>query len=149
MSDAPRVRAGSLVTLRYRLAFADGRELVSTLGGNPATFQLGAGELAPPLEERLIGLAAGERRVFELPPDAFGARAPDLVRRARRSDVPADVPLAVGAVVDLVGPEGKPIAARVAAMDDLAVTLDFNHPLAGRALVFEAEVVAVLPPAAA
>lgn len=149
MSAATRVTAGSLVTLRYRLSFADGQELVSTFGGNPATFQLGAGELAPPLEERLLGLAAGERRAFTLPSDAFGARDGRLVRRARREEVPADVPLVLGGTVHLVGPAGRAVAARVAALDDVSVTLDFNHPLAGRALVFEAEVLAVLPPAEA
>jgi FKBP-type peptidyl-prolyl cis-trans isomerase SlpA len=144
MSDAPRVAPDSFVTLRYRLAFADGTDVVSTFGGPPATFQLGAGQLAPPLEKRLVGLAAGERRLFDLSADAFGARQPELVQRARRSDVPPDVPLVVGAGIDLTGPEGQPISARVVALDDASVTLDFNHPLAGRPLVFEAEIVAVL-----
>lgn len=144
MSDALRIAPDSFVTLHYRLVLADGTEVVSTFGGHPATFQLGAGQLAPPIEELLVGLATGERRRFELPEDAFGMRRPELVQRARRTDVPADVPLVVGGAVELVGPEGQPLSARVVAFDAASVTLDFNHPLAGRPLVFEAEVVAVL-----
>ncbi|MCU0804496.1 MAG: FKBP-type peptidyl-prolyl cis-trans isomerase [Burkholderiales bacterium] len=144
MSDATRIAPDSFVTLRYRLALADGTEVVSTFGGNPATFQLGAGQLAPPLEERLVGLSAGQRERFDLPADALGAHRPELVQRARRADLPAGTPLVVGGAIDLVGPEGQPLSARVAAFDDVSVTLDFNHPLAGRALVFEAEVIAVL-----
>jgi FKBP-type peptidyl-prolyl cis-trans isomerase SlpA len=144
MTDALPIAPDSFVTLRYRLALADGTEVVSTFGGHPATFQLGAGQLAPPLEERLVGMATGERRRFDLQADAFGVRRPELVQRARRADLPADVPLVVGGAIDLFGPEGQPLSARVVAFDDASVTLDFNHPLAGRALVFEAEVVAVL-----
>jgi FKBP-type peptidyl-prolyl cis-trans isomerase SlpA len=144
MTDALRIAPDSFVTLRYRLALADGTEVVSTFGGPPATFQLGAGQLAPPLEERLVGLANGERQRFELPADAFGARRPELVQRARRSDVPADVPLVVGGAIELATPDGQPLSARVIAFDADSVTLDFNHPLAGWPLVFEAEVVAVL-----
>jgi FKBP-type peptidyl-prolyl cis-trans isomerase SlpA len=144
MNDVSRVAADSFVTLRYRLALADGTEIVSTFGGHPATFQLGAGQLAPPLEERLVGLVTGERRQFDLAADAFGVRLPELVQRARRSDVPPDVPLVVGGAIDLAGPDRQPLSARVVAFDDRSVTLDFNHPLAGRPLVFEAEVVAVL-----
>ena len=144
MNDVSRIAADSFVTLRYRLALADGTEIVSTFGGHPATFQLGAGQLAPPLEERLVGLATGERRRFDLAADTFGLRLPGLVQRARRSDAPPDVPLVVGGAIDLVGPDGQPLSARVVAFDDSSVTLDFNHPLAGRPLVFEAEVVAVL-----
>jgi FKBP-type peptidyl-prolyl cis-trans isomerase SlpA len=139
-----RAAAGSHVTLHYRLALAGGPDVVSTFGARPATFQLGAGQLAPPLEACLVGLAAGERTRRELDRDTFGARRSELVQRVRRSDIPDDVPLAEGGTLELQSPDGLPITARVVALDATAVTLDFNHPLAGHALVFEAELIAVL-----
>ena len=64
-----QVGSGTLVTLHYRLATADDTELVSTFDGTPATLQMGSGELAPPLERCVVGLAVGERHVFLLAPD--------------------------------------------------------------------------------
>jgi FKBP-type peptidyl-prolyl cis-trans isomerase SlpA len=139
-----RAAPGSHVTLHYRLALAEGPDVVSTFGARPATFQLGAGQLAPPLEACLVGLGPGERTRKELDAEAFGVRRDELVQRVRRSDIPADVALAAGGTLELQSPEGLPITARVLAVDEAAVTLDFNHPLAGHALVFEAEMIAVL-----
>lgn len=139
-----RAAPGSHVTLHYRLALAGGPDVVSTFGARPATFQLGAGQLAPPLEACLVGLAPGERMCRELDAETFGARRNDLVQRVRRGDIPGDVTIAAGGTLELQSPEGLPITARVLAADDAAVTLDFNHPLAGHALVFEAEMIAVL-----
>jgi FKBP-type peptidyl-prolyl cis-trans isomerase SlpA len=139
-----RAAPGSHVTLHYRLALAGGPDVVSTFGARPATFQLGAGQLAPPLEACLVGLAPGERTRTELDAEAFGARRSELVQRVRRSDIPEDVTVAAGGTLELQSPEGLPITARVVAVDEAGVTLDFNHPLAGHALVFEAELIAVL-----
>jgi FKBP-type peptidyl-prolyl cis-trans isomerase SlpA len=139
-----RVAAGSHVTLHYRLALAGGPDVVSTFGARPATFQLGAGQLAEPLEACLIGLVPGERTHADLDAQTFGQRRSELIQRVRRSEIPPDVVVAPGGTLELLSPDGQPITARVLALDDAGVTLDFNHPLAGHALVFEAEVIAVL-----
>lgn len=141
----PAVRPDSHVTLHYRLALADGTTLVSTFGGPPATFQLGQGQLAEPFERCLEGMAFGARGAFELPPDAgFGPRHEHLVMRAPLADIPPGVSTLPGEVLELQSPEGHPLSARIVARDDDSVVLDFNHPLAGRALVFEAEVLGIL-----
>jgi FKBP-type peptidyl-prolyl cis-trans isomerase SlpA len=141
----PRVEPESHVTLHYRLAVADGATLVSTFGGPPATFHLGHGQLAEPFERCLAGMQAGARRAFELAPEhAFGPRHEHLVMRAPLADIPAGVASDPGDVLELRSPEGHPLSARVVSRDGDSVLLDFNHPLAGRALVFEAEVVGIL-----
>ena len=150
-AEDPAIGPTSYVTLHYRLALADGHDLVNTFDHRPATFQLGAGQLGEPLERCLQGLRAGERRTFDLAADAFGPRLPNLVRRVRRGDIPSSLNVTVGERLDLRRPNGQPFAATVVAVGsegeggpDDDVTLDFNHPLAGRALVFEVAVIGVL-----
>lgn len=143
--EIDRVAPASYVTLHYRLSLDDGTTLVSTFDGNPATFQLGAGQLAEPLERCMIGLSVGERAEFALEPDrAFGPRNDELVQRARRSDMPPGIDLAPGQSIELQLPGGQPLSARVIEADAVGVTLDFNHPLAGRAVRFEVQIIGVL-----
>jgi FKBP-type peptidyl-prolyl cis-trans isomerase SlpA len=140
-----RVKAGSLVTLHYRIAGGDDEEFASTFGATPATLQLGSGELAPPLESCVIGLAIGERQVFVLEPEqAFGPRNPQLVFRLARSELPEDKPVEVDSLMEMPAPGGGSFAGWVREADEESVLVDFNHPLAGRTVRFEVEVVAVL-----
>ena len=77
------VTQAAYLTLHYRLVANDGVEIVSTFSSNPATILLGQGQLAPKLEECLLGLPEGIERSFDLAPEnAFGVRNEDLIRRA-------------------------------------------------------------------
>ena len=79
-SAVPTVQPGSFLTLHYRLAGPAG-DVINTFDGQPATLSLGAGELAPAVEERLLGLAEGTRTSFDLPAGAaFGERNPDMLQ---------------------------------------------------------------------
>jgi FKBP-type peptidyl-prolyl cis-trans isomerase SlpA len=140
------VRLNSLVTLHYRVATADDTEIVSTFDATPATLQLGSGELAPPLEACLEDLPIGERHVFLLEPSqAFGPHNPDLLKRLPVSELPnggADIgPLTL---VEFAAPNGAKFAGLVREIDDKAALVDFNHPLAGKSIRFEVEVIGVL-----
>jgi FKBP-type peptidyl-prolyl cis-trans isomerase SlpA len=142
---AERVSANSLVTLHYRLAMGDDTDLVSTFGATPATLQLGSGELAPMLERCVEGLPTGERHVFLLDPEqAFGAHNPDLVRRISRSELPADNPVELNGLVEFAAPGGGRFAGLVRGIDGDSALIDFNHPLAGKSVRFEVEVVGIL-----
>ena len=135
----------SLLTLHYSIGEDDAEALVSTFGGNPATLALGGGELAPALERCLEGLAPGARQVFVLAAgQAFGQRREDLVQALPRAQFPADMDLAPGAVVEFAAPDGSRHAGQVRLAGDHDVVVDFNHPLAGRAVRFEVEVLSVL-----
>jgi FKBP-type peptidyl-prolyl cis-trans isomerase SlpA len=144
-----RVRLDSLVTLHYRVATGDDIEVIATFGSTPATLQLGSGELAPPLEACLEDLPVGERHVFLLEPSqAFGPHNPDLVRRMPKSELPnggADItPLTL---VEFTAPSelgGAIFAGLVREIDDTAALVDFNHPLAGKSIRFEVEVIGIL-----
>ena len=144
------IQPASFLTLHYRLAGADGADLVNTFADQPATLSLGAGELAPAMEARLIGLQEGARARFELAPgEAFGERNADMVQRVKRSLLRElgndDEDFHVGDVVRFPTPDGRGAWAgvvREVAPDWLL--FDFNHPLAGAPLTFEVHVIGVL-----
>lgn len=144
------VEPGSFLTLHYRLAGPQG-DVVNTFGGKPATLSLGAGELSPVLEQRLVGLAEGARAAFDIPAgEAFGERNPDMIQWLARKELDAmgdpQERYAVGDVIRLPTPDGQGQFAAVvqAVRDDGALRLDFNHPLAGQPVTFEVEVIGIL-----
>ena len=144
------VEPGSFLTLHYRLSGPQG-DVINTFGGKPATLSLGAGELSPAVEERLIGLAEGAHDTFELPAGAaFGERNPDMVQWLARKELDSlgdpNERYAIGDVIQLPTPDGQGQFAAVvqAVRDDGALQLDFNHQLAGQPVTFEVEVIVVL-----
>jgi FKBP-type peptidyl-prolyl cis-trans isomerase SlpA len=149
MSPA-QVRPGSFLTLHYRLAGPDGADIINTFETRPATLSIGSGELVRAVEERLIGLAEGARRSFELGPGvAFGERNPDLLQRVSRMLLDrhrdADGAYAVGDVVEFPIPGGQGVCAGVVReVGGESVLLDFNHPLAGQPVTFEVQLIGVL-----
>jgi FKBP-type peptidyl-prolyl cis-trans isomerase SlpA len=139
------VKENSLLTLHYRLALADDTELVSTFGGKPATLQLGSGELAPVLERCLIDLPVGERTVFLLEPEqAFGPHNPQLMQRFARSELPDVGELREMALIEFKAPNGATYTGLVRELTEEDALVDFNHPLAGKAIRFEVDVIGVL-----
>jgi FKBP-type peptidyl-prolyl cis-trans isomerase SlpA len=144
------VQPGSFLTLHYRLAGPDGADVVNTFADRPATLSLGSGQLAPAIEERLIGLAEGAHEAFELPAgSAFGQRSADLLQRVKLSLLhdlgDADAEYAVGDVVQFPTPDGQgSYAGVVRECGPDWLLFDFNHPLAGQAVHFEVKLLGVL-----
>lgn len=146
------VSNGSHVTLHYRLAVlidGDEREVISTLGGRPATVQMGSGQLADSLERRLLGLDEGADARFDLAPgEAYGERNPALVQTLTRAAFDANAQTeeeyAPGDPVQFSAPHGQRFSGVLKARDDRQVVVDFNHPLAGLPLRFTVQVIGVL-----
>jgi FKBP-type peptidyl-prolyl cis-trans isomerase SlpA len=143
------VNASAYLTLHYRLATLDGTDIVSTFAGNPATLMLGQGQLAPQLEELLIGLPEGTHKVFELAPDqGFGPRNPELIQPVslatlEENSVPGNE-YKVGDLVDFAAPGGGRFAGVLRELRADSAIFDFNHPLAGQAVKFEVNLISVL-----
>ena len=149
-STLPRVQAGSFLTLHYRLAGPAG-DIINTFGAKPATLSLGTGELAPAVEQCLLGLEEGTRQTIELPAGAaFGERNPAMQQwLARKELTDMGDPLEayrLGDVVQFPTPDGQGRFAGVVVQvrDDQAVLFDFNHPLAGQPVTFEVQLIGVL-----
>lgn len=143
------VNESSYLTLHYRIAAADGNDIVSTFGGTPATLLLGQGQLAPFLEQRLLGLPEGAHETFTITAaEGFGERNPDLIQAVSKAtlqenSVP-DEEYAVGDLVTFNAPGGGKFAGVLREMRDDSAIFDFNHPLAGQTLTFEVQLISVL-----
>ncbi len=139
------VQPGSYLTLRYRVSLPDGTEAVSTFGMGPATLALGSGQLAEPLEQCLIGMHAGQRAAYTLEPEAaFGLRNPELIQRIARSALPRPVDEAPGSRISFTDASGAQFAGTLIEQNATHAVFDFNHPLAGRTVVFEAQIIGIM-----
>lgn len=148
-TNVPVVTESAYLTLHYRLATKDGTDIVTTFGGTPATLMLGQGQLAPFLEERLLGLEEGANATFTLSPaEGFGERNPDLIQVVSKktldeNSVP-DANYQVGDLVDFAAPGGGRFAGVLRELRADSALFDFNHPLAGQTLSFEVRLISVL-----
>lgn len=136
------IESGSTVSIHYTLA-VDGEVVDTSDGGEPLTYVHGSSEIIPGLDAELKGLRKGDKKRVSVPPDkAYGPRDPDAVQTVAKSAFPESEGIDVGDVVrGQVG--GRPFEATVQAIEEDSVTLDLNHPLAGKILEFDIDVVDV------
>jgi FKBP-type peptidyl-prolyl cis-trans isomerase SlpA len=152
MVSSACIASGSHVTLHYRIAVlyeGDEHEVMSTFEATPATLQVGTGQLAAPLEDRLLGLTEGEEANFELGPgEGFGQRTAELVQTLSRATFDAntdpEVEYLPGDIVEFNSPDGGQFAGVLKRHTADTVVVDFNHPLAGLPVRFSVQVIGVL-----
>lgn len=133
------------VTLHFALKLANGDVVDSTFDKQPATFKVGDGNLLPGFEAALFGFKAGDKRVVQVEPEnAFGQPNPQNVQVMPRAQF-QDMELSEGLLVIFNDAANAELPGVVKAFDDAQVTIDFNHPLAGKTLNFEVEIIEVRP----
>jgi FKBP-type peptidyl-prolyl cis-trans isomerase SlpA len=147
-STLPRVQADSFLTLHYRLAGLAG-DIINTFEAKPATLSMGTGELAPAVEQALIGLEEGVHTTLQLPAGAYGERNPAmqqwLARKELRELGEASEQYSVGDVVKFRTPDNQgSFGGVVLQLGVESVLFDFNHPLAGQPVTFEVHLLGVL-----
>ena len=139
------VQENYVVTLDYTLIVED-EVLESTQDGEPIEFIQGIGQIIPGLEDALYGMKVGEERTVVIEPeDAYGDYDPDSLQVARKEEFSEEIPLDVGTFLDLRDDEDEILSAQIIEADEDTVTLDFNHPLAGKTLTFEITVSGLRP----
>lgn len=152
MNDPVTITPGAQVSLHFSLSLTDGQEIDSNFEGKPASFRLGDGSMLPGFEAELIGLAAGDEKAVVLPAgQAFGE-----INAGNRQRFSADkfahlladdvLPTEVGSVVSFRDPAGFELPGVVAEINEQYIIVDFNHPLAGKDILFRVHIVSVLPP---
>jgi peptidylprolyl isomerase len=117
--------------------------------GSPSTepmeFVIGSGQLIPKFEAAVIGLEPGESITVSIPADdAYGQRAEEMVAVIERSEIPADIKPEPGHQMEVILEDGSPLPVLVTDVTDTTITLDGNHPLAGRDLTFAIRLVEIL-----
>ncbi|MFZ5722036.1 MAG: FKBP-type peptidyl-prolyl cis-trans isomerase [Pseudomonadota bacterium] len=143
MNEPLRVGPDTRVTLHFTLRLPDGEIVDSTVDRAPAVFVFGDGNLLPGFEQALRGLKAGDRRAVVIEPqDGFGDYSPANVQTMARSQFAPDLRLVRGLMLSFADKQGE-LPGVIIGFDDDSVQVDFNHPLAGRQLGFEVEILAV------
>ena len=147
-----RIETGAHVTLRFKLYDREGELLETSEESGPMEFVAGSDEVAPRIEEALVGKTVGDRVRVTLPPaEAFGEPDPALILSIPRGQIPEGVPLHVGEFLPVSladAPEDleEEIEFRIVEVGEEEIILDANDPLAGETVTFELEVAAVRPP---
>jgi peptidylprolyl isomerase len=140
----PIAKRGDVVHVHYRGTLDDGTEFDTSAGSDPLTFTLGAGEVIPGFETAIEGMSTGEKKTETIPAgNAYGERRDELVFTIPREQLPADTEFEPGDMLRVGFPDGSSTEMHVTALDDASVTLDANHPMAGKNLTFELELVGI------
>ena len=139
-----QVKEGDVIRVHYTGKLKDGTVFDSSRDGDPLKFQVGKGEVIAGFDQAMVGMAAGEVKTVEIPAeDAYGDYEENRKIEISREQVPPGLDLEVGQALQMNPRDGDPIIVTVAAMEAETITLDANHPLAGKDLVFEVELLEI------
>jgi len=132
------VSEGTRVFVNFSLSLQDGSEIDSNFSDDAVDFVVGDGSLLPGFERLLFGLCAGDRRIFSVVPEqAFGMANDNNVQQLERAQFDDDVELEIGLIFSFADAAGGEVPGLVIEFDEERVTVDFNHPLAGRTILFD------------
>jgi len=136
---------GDTVKVHYTGRLEDGTVFDSTDGREPITFEIGAGNLIPGFEEAVLGMNAGESKTIRLTPEqAFGLWFEENVIEVPKAHLEGELNIEVGQQMQVKRNDGATITVFVTDIKPESITLDANHPLAGKALDFDISLVEIL-----
>jgi peptidylprolyl isomerase len=139
-----KVADGLFISVEYTGTLENGDVFDTSKGREPLEVEMGAGQLISGFESALAGMSLNETKVFTLEPeDAYGHRDEERMVTFQRSELPPQVEPQVGQPIGMRSPDGKQFPAVISSVDDAQVTVDLNHPLAGRKLTFDIRVVGI------
>jgi len=139
-----QAKKGDRVKINYTGTLKDGTVFDTSVGREPLDFTIGSGQVIPGFEEAVLGMNQGESKSVTVPvAKAYGPRNEEMVIKAPRAHVPADIDPQVGQKLQMGGPGGEMIVVQVVAVTDEHITLDANPPLAGQDLHFDIELVEI------
>ena len=139
-----KVKDGDTVKVHYTGTLKDGSVFDTSAEREPLEFKLGEGQLIPGFEKAVIGMEEGDSTKIDIPvEEAYGEAREDLIINVPKDQLPEDVEPEVGMQLQVNQPDGQPVPVRIAEITDDELKLDANHPLAGKDLSFEIEVVEI------
>lgn len=140
-----KVKDGDTVKVHYTGKLDDGSQFDSSEGREPIEFKVGEGKMIKGFDEGVKGMEVGETKTIEIPSDkAYGPYREEMVAELGRDEVPVDFKLAEGMVLQMKPEQGPPMTVQVKELTDTKITLDGNHALAGKDLIFDVELVDIV-----
>ncbi|WP_100641340.1 FKBP-type peptidyl-prolyl cis-trans isomerase [Marinobacter salexigens] len=145
MKELP-VDKGTRVTLHFALKFESGEVIDTTFDKDPAALEIGDENLPENFETYLMGMKAGDKASYQVPPEkGFGQRNPNNVQTFKRHEFSADMVLEPGVMISFADARQQELPGVVSRVEGDEVEVDFNHPLSGRTLTFDVEIIDVEP----
>ncbi|MEE4253830.1 MAG: peptidylprolyl isomerase [Desulfuromusa sp.] len=139
-----RAAHNNTVTVKYTGKLADGTVFDASPEDSPLSFIIGRAEVIKGFDTAVLGMAEGETKTVVIEPDqAYGEINPDLTEEVRRTDLPENLELTAGGQLEVTQSDGSVLLLMIDKVTEETVTLDANHPLAGKALTFEIEMLEV------
>ena len=142
--DLSIIKDGDTVKVHYTGTLTDGEVFDSSINRDPLQFTLGTGQLIPGFEKAVIGLKVGDVTKAEIPSaEAYGERNPEMEIKVQKAQLPPDMEPEVGMQLQLNQENGQPVPCQISNIDGEEITIDANHPLAGKDLIFNIEIVEI------
>lgn len=140
-----QAKPGDTVRIHYTGTLTDGTQFDSSVGNEPLEFTLGEGQVIPGLEAGIAGMNVGEKQTVDVESEqAYGSHDPQKVQKVDRQMVPEDIDLQLGMQLGARTQSGQQVSFTVIDIQDSEITIDANHPLAGRDLKFDVELVEIV-----
>lgn len=140
-----RVKEGDSVVISYIGRLEDGTVFDSTEDRNPLEFTVGEGELIPGLEQGILGMTPGESKTIVIPMElGYGPHLKERICELDKKRIPQGIQPEVGQQVQLYRADGLPIMGTVVGESETSFTMDYNHPLAGKTLIFETRLLEIV-----
>lgn len=136
---------GDTVRVHYTGTLTDGTTFDTSEGREPLEFTAGGGQVIPGFDQAVAGMEPGDTKTVDIPADeAYGPQRDEMMLQVTLDQFPEDMDPEVGQQLQLSQPDGQSVVVRVVDVQDDAVTLDANHPLAGEDLTFEITLVEIV-----
>jgi peptidylprolyl isomerase len=139
-----QAKQGDTVKVNYTGKLSDGTVFDSSIGRHPMQFTVGKGQLISGFEKAVLGMAAGDKKTVVIPvAEAYGPRQDSAVVEVERKNLPPDLNAQIGQRLELTQEDDSTILVTVMGASETSLTLDANHPLAGKELTFEIELLSI------
>ena len=139
-----QAKSGDSVKIHYTGTLDDGTQFDSSAGRDPLEFELGSGQVIPGFDKAVDGMSVGDRKSVNIPAeDAYGTHHQQMVQDVPRDALPAEMEPVEGMSLQAEGPDGQAFNLVITAIQEETITVDGNHPLAGKALNFDIELVSI------
>ncbi|MEY4539046.1 MAG: hypothetical protein RLZZ306_803 [Bacteroidota bacterium] len=138
-----QVKSGDKINVHYTGRLTDGTLFDSSEGREPLQFQVGSGMVIKGFDEGVTGMIVGEKKTVHIPVDmAYGEMDPNYLAVFNKAEIPSDIPYEVGMQLNMhQDGTGQVMPVAVVEVTETTITLDANHPLAGKDLIFDLELV--------